>query len=113
MKKTIFIVICGFLLITIYSITKSIIEIWHKQRVLSEASADLGKLKKENETLKKQLENTKQPGFKEEIVRNKLFLVRENEKIVLIQEDAIKKNLEIKINNDPVYIQWLKIFKFI
>lgn len=87
-KKLIFIALIVASLWIINDLVHSIYSLWQKKDLVSKARIELQHERKENDELKKRLEAVKNPGFVEEEARNKLFMARPGEGIVIIPKNA-------------------------
>lgn len=108
MKKVLFVVIVATLLIIINNITRSIYDIWQKKDFVTKAEQELSFQKQENQRLKSALSYSKTQEFIEKEARDKLFMVKEGEKKVLIPEDSEK--VEEKKESLPNWKQWWNLF---
>lgn len=113
MKKALFLLICLVCLFVIQGLVRSIITLWEKREVYVSKQEELVRVKKEHASLKEQEKKVNDPLFAEKEIRNKLFLVKPNEKIVLLPTGILEreaKSHEKKIQEKPVYEQWLTLF---
>lgn len=83
-KKIVFFVILLASLFTINNLVHSIYTLWHKETLIEKAKIELEKEKKENQTLKQKLTVVRKPQFVEEEARNKLFLAKPGEGILVL-----------------------------
>jgi cell division protein FtsB len=83
-KKIVFFVFIIFSLFIINDFLHSIYSLWQKSDLLDRAKRTLSTEKKKNIELKNQLKFVTQPQFIEEEARNKLFLVKPGEGIVVV-----------------------------
>lgn len=109
MKKFLFVVIVSTLLIIINNLARSIYDIWQKKDFVTKAEQELSFQKQENQRLKSALSYSKTQEFIEKEARDKLFMVKEGEKKVLIPEELEKPREEEK-NTDPNWKQWWNLF---
>ncbi len=78
---------------------------------ISEAQANLDKVKKENEDLKRELEYKKSSQFAEEEIRNKLGLVKQGENLVVLPKDQADSQQEVTNNTTkPNWQKWKELF---
>ena len=89
LKKIVFFVIVIVSFFVINNFIHTIYNLWQKNDLLVRAKKDLENEKKENQELKQQLAEVKKPGFVEEEARNKLFLAKPGEGIVIIPTDVL------------------------
>lgn len=111
MRKIAFILIAIFLIGTSFNTARSIWDIYKKQDLLTDAQKELEKEKSENAKLKAQLSYVDTKEFVEEEARNKLFLVKEGEQEIILDDDLFgeednKKQKEEKTN----WEKWLELF---
>jgi cell division protein FtsB len=112
-KKVVFfgIVLASFFVIN--SLVHSIYNLWQKNDLVVKAKQDLEKEKKENKTLKKKLDTVKQPQFVEEEARNKLFLAKPGEGIIVIPtnyQHASPSATPPPPDTRPNWQQWWHVF---
>lgn len=108
MKKIIYIVSVVILLLTINGLAHSIYDLWAKRDVVSEARKTLEQEKTENQKLKKELSRVQTKEFIEEEARNKLFLTKPDEKVVIIP--VASKSAQIKGVSKPNWQKWFDLF---
>jgi len=83
-KKIVFFVILIASLFTINNLAHSIYTLWHKESLIEKAKTEIEKEKKENQTLKQKLSVVRKPQFVEEEARDKLFLAKPGEGIIVL-----------------------------
>jgi cell division protein FtsL len=83
-KKIFFFIIIILLVLTINNLIHSIYSTWQKQDLIVKAQKDLEKAQEENQKLKQSLAQVKKPEFVETEARDKLFLAKPGEGIVVI-----------------------------
>lgn len=113
MKRVTSIVIIFLSIFVINNLVQSIYSLWQKQDLLVDAKQELEREKRENTTLKGQLEKVKEPQFVEEQARNKLLLVKEGEHIVVASDNLIvdeQKVLPAQTEQKENWKQWLELF---
>lgn len=108
MKKIVYIISVIVLLLIINGLARSIYDLWTKRDVVSEARKTLEQEKAENQKLKKELSRVKTKEFIEEEARNKLFLTKPNEKVVIVP--VASKSAEKKEASKPNWQKWLNLF---
>ena len=86
--------------------------LWQKQDLIEQAKTRLVKEEEENKELKKKLLVASTEGFLEEEARNKLFMVKEGEKTVVIPESLLKKAKPQDYKKAPVSNPqaWFQLF---
>lgn len=113
MKYVFFSIILLISLFVINNLIRSIVNISQKQELISSAQKQLAKEKKEHSALKKELESVNRQQFIEEQARNKLFMVKEGEQIVIIPHDEIfpKSTVLAKKEAEKTPLaQWYELF---
>src|SRR5438552_6409936 len=95
-KKIAFFAIIIVALFIINSFIHSIYNLWQKKDLVVKAKQDLVQEQKENQVLKKKISEVKKPQFVEEEARNKLFLAKPGEGIILIQTDYLQASHSAK-----------------
>ena len=113
LKKIVFFAVIIISLFVINSFIHSIYNLWQKNDLLVRAKQDLENEKKENHELKSKLAQVKKPGFVEEEARNKLFLAKPGEGIVIIPTEVLSStSSQTKKVRDtrPNWQKWWDIF---
>lgn len=87
MKKIILYLAIGLITFYIYNSFKAAYDLWEKKKVLYVAQKELEKVKKENTSLKKQLQIVSTQDYIDKEAHNKLFLLKPNEKEVFIAKE--------------------------
>ena len=108
MKKIIYISVVFVLLLVINGLARSIYDLWIKRDVVKEAQQNLEKEKMQNQKLKKELSKVGTKEFVEEEARNKLFLVKPDEKVVIVP--VASKSAEKKEPPKPNWRKWVDLF---
>ena len=109
MKKIFFIIIIAILLLIINDLVRSMFDIWHKKDYITQAQKELSFQKQENQRLKSALSYSKTQEFMEKQARDKLFMVKNGEQEVLIQQNEGSQSLSEQ-DNDPNWRRWWKLF---
>ncbi len=113
MKKLIFFIVILIALFVINGLIQSILSLSQKNSVVEKARRELKLQEAENKKLKKRLSQVKDPTFIEKEARNKLFLVRPGEQVVVIPSPTLTPasitNLEKNIKK-PHWQEWLDFF---
>lgn len=111
MKKTLFIVAVIVFLIIINNLVRSIYSIWQKDKLAEDAERELSYQKEENARLKSALSYVQTQEFIEKEARNKLFMTKPNESIVLDSQDVqkIDNSSDVK-QNQPNWRKWVELF---
>ena len=111
MKKAIFIVGLLISLIIINNSIRSIYSLWQKRDLLTEAGRVLQKEKAKNASLKGKLQEVDKPEFVEKEARDKLFLVKPGEQIVLVPKEQKKEEKNpVARSQKPNWQQWWELF---
>ena len=111
MKKTLFIVAIVVFLIIINNLVRSIYSIWQKDKLADDAEKQLAYQKGENTRLKSALSYVQTQEFIEKEARDKLFMIKPNESIVLDSEDIQKKDKSSDVKqNKPNWEKWVELF---
>ena len=111
MKKSLFIVAIIIFLITINNLVGSIYSIWQKDKLVTDAQKQLIYQKEENERLKSALSYVQTQEFIEKEAREKLFMTKPNESIVLGSEDTQKNENSLTTEQDkPKWKKWWELF---
>lgn len=114
LKKIVFFVFIVFSLFIINDMTHSIYNLWQKRDLIDRARRTLGTEKKKNDELKRQLKDVAQPQFIEKEARDKLFLVKPGEGIVVVEPtvymQASSSSAEKFVDKQPYWKQWWERF---
>lgn len=107
-KKVIFftIIIASFFIIN--NLVQSIYTLWQKQHHLDTVRKELEREKAENQELKRKLSLAKDPNFIEEEARNKLFLTKPGEGVIVIPTEAIQISPAVKLPPPDTRANWEK-----
>ncbi|HSA83752.1 MAG TPA: septum formation initiator family protein [Patescibacteria group bacterium] len=112
-KKIGFFVILIASLFVINSFIHSIYSLWQKNDLLVKAQQNLTREKQQQELLKKRLTEVNKPEFIEEEARNKLFLVKPGEQVVVLPDAVLsasaggnKKHQDTR----PNWKKWWELF---
>ncbi len=92
MKKILLVVTLVFFLFVIQNLIHSIFSLWQKRELLINAREEVFISKRENQSLKEQMAAVGRPSFIEQQARDKLYLTKPGEQIVIIPDDLIVKN---------------------
>lgn len=108
LKKIVFFAIIIISIFVINNFIHSIYNLWQKNDLLVRAKKDLENEKKENEELKRRLEEVKEPSFVEEEARNKLFLAKPGEGIVILPTDVLSSTSSNQRTPEDTRSNWQK-----
>lgn len=109
MKKVLFIIIVGILLLIINDLTHSIFDIWQKKDFVTKATNDLSFQKQLQEKLRSEISYVQTPEFIEQEARDKLFMAKPGEKRILMPKDQ-QTAQEAQNSNIPNWQQWWSLF---
>lgn len=116
MKKVILGAIIIISLVIINNLARSIYNLWQKQELVTTTEKELAREKKINADLKKQATSLKDPNYIEKIARDKLFLGKPKEEVVILPGgSAGEKALAVKakkIGRVANWKSWLEVFSF-
>lgn len=110
LKKIVFFAIVIVSFFVINNFIHTIYNLWQKNDLVVRAKKDLDNEKKENQQLKQQLGEVKKPGFVEEEARNKLFLAKPGEGIVIIPTEVLSTSSSEKKKTIDTRSNWQKWF---
>ena len=116
MKKIILGAVIIICLVIINNLARSIYNLWQKQELVTATEKELEREKKLHEDLKKQAKVVSDPNYIEEVARDKLFLVKQKEQVVIVPQVQSAKDESIpkakKITNTPNWKLWARLFSF-
>lgn len=109
MRRYIYIITIVVLLLVINGLAHSIYDIWNKRDIVSDANRQLSQEKLKNQKLKAELSYVQTKGFVEEEARNKLFLSKPDEKVIIVPQasQSAGEKREVQIVN---WQKWWKLF---
>lgn len=113
MKKVLYLLILIISLFIINNLVHSIANLWQKHDLISDAQVELQKVKNEHEKLQDQLNEVKRSDFVEEEARNKLFMVKPGEKVVILgggEEEKTASTQSSSSSPRPIWQQWWQMF---
>lgn len=108
MKKIIYILVILVLILAINGLTRSILDLLDKQKLLTTAQEELEDEKFRNQKLRASLSYVETQEFKEQVARNNLFLTKEGEQQVVIPLPPEKK--EAKKDKRANWEKWRDLF---
>ncbi len=100
-------------LIIINDLVSSILSIWQKHELVDNSQKVLTNERKKNIELKKKLKTVSSTQFVEEEARNKLFLVKQGQEIVVVAPSIYlqsSSSTERKMDSRPNWQQWWEMF---
>lgn len=115
MKKILYLLIIIASIYIMNNLVRSIYSLWQKKDLITAAKMQLAQQQNENEKLQDQLKQVKRNDFIEEEARDKLFMVKDGEKVVILphlQDDQTGQGTPIQEEKPktPVWQQWLALF---
>lgn len=111
MKKILFIIAIIVCLIIINNLVRSIYSIWQKDKLVTDAEKQLSYQKEQNERLKSELSYVQTQEFIEKEARDKLFMGKPKESIVLGSEDQRSEKLSNNMGDSkPNWKKWVELF---
>jgi cell division protein FtsB len=114
MKKVLYLLIIIASLYIMNNLVRSIYNLWQKKDLITQAQTELVKQQNENEKLQDQLKQVKRKDFIEEQARDKLFMVREGEKVVILpqtQGEQAGQGTPVQTKpRQPIWQQWIALF---
>ena len=111
MKKVLYALIIIASIYIINNLVRSIYSLWQKQDLIIAAREELHQEKNEYEKLKDQLGRVKRQDYVESEARDKLFLVKSGETIVLVPEElGATSSAESKKPTLSIWRQWVELF---
>ncbi len=112
MKKILYILIIIVSVYIINNLIRSIYNLWQKQDLVTQAKEELRIEKNTYEKLQDQLVKVNRPEFIEEEARNKLFMVKKGESIVLMPEtvSAQRMTSDKKKEKKSHWQEWIEFF---
>jgi cell division protein FtsB len=111
-RKIAFVLFCIFCLIIIQGLLSSIIELWQRQDIIKQARLQLEAAKKEHQELREKMRRAEDASYIETEARNKLFMIKPGEHIVILPPQKAEKPL-VKTPREKrisVYQQWINLF---
>lgn len=111
MKRLTFLIVIVVLFFVIVHLVTSIVTLWHKKDLLTQAQEQLHQEKQENVQLHQELVKVNSPQFFDQQARDRLLLMKPGESEVLIDPNLLKATSsaqkgEIK---KPYWQQWLDL----
>lgn len=110
MKKIISLIVIIFLLTVIGNLIFSISNLWSKKDLLIQTKQRLAKEQQEHVKLQVQWQQVNTPSFIEEQARDKLFLSKPGEAVVLLPIASPSGQKVVDQENKPVWQQWWELF---
>lgn len=92
MRKIIFILIAIAFFFIIQGMFRGVFDLWQKKELVEKAKNELEEKLSENKKLKYQLKNAESAEFIEKEARNKLLMVKDGEKEIVVNESLLAGN---------------------
>ena len=112
-KKIVYLGVVILSLFIINGLVHSIYSLWQKQGLVANARQDLEKEQLKNKHLKDELAQTSNRQFIEEEARDKLFLAKPGEKIIVIPSTYLQASPSVSLtpsNTLPNWEKWWELF---
>lgn len=111
-KTVVFFSVVVILCFIINNLLQSIYATWQKKELVTKTKVELVKEKKEGDELRRKMVFVKRPEFTEEQARNKLFLVKPGEEIVVISKGTLHNVSPQSVLKDtrPNWRKWWDLF---
>lgn len=100
-------------LLIINNLVRSIYTLWQKRDLVENARQEVEEKKRENEVLKKKIKTVERPQFIEEEARNKLFLSKPGEGVIVLSQKDLEATLSAEPkprDSRPNWKKWLDLF---
>ena len=113
LKKILFFSIILASIFVVNNLIHSIFALWQKNDLIVVAKQNLEKQEKENRELKTKLADVKKPEFVEEEARNRLFMTKTGEGVIVLPKDYLAATNSSKDRKDfskPNWQQWWEVF---
>lgn len=111
MKRILFLFSVIFLVVLIINLFFSVITLWSKKDVLTQARLTLAQKQQKHEELVRDLAKVQDPSFVEEQARNKLFLGKPGESLVIFPSSTPSAiPVAGGTNWKPAWQQWWELF---
>lgn len=107
-KRILFVAIIIASIFIINNLIHSIYTLWTKRELVSNMKNEAKKQQEENQALKKKLNIVEKPQFIEEEARNKLFLAKPGEEVVVLSDKDIKGSQISKPKSPDTRPNWKK-----
>lgn len=113
MKRILFFTVTAIAILSMVHSVESVYSLWQKRDIILQMQKQVQSDQEENKKLKQQLQETSQSGFVEEEARNKLFMVKPGEKMVLIPSSLIASSsggMSVPSGSVSSWQQWWNLF---
>ena len=113
MRKLSFVVILLICSLIINNLVRSIYGLWQKSSLIEQAKQDLLIEKRKNIALRLEMEEVGSPMFVEQEARNRLFLTKPGEEVILVPKELDEEiKTTKKMRSKSNWQQWLIYFGF-
>lgn len=112
-KRIFFVIVIVASIFIINNLIQSIYTLWTKKQLVLNLKNEAEEQRKKNQTLKKNLSIIEKPQFVEEEARNKLFMAKPGDEIVLLSEKDLKATEAAKpkkADTRPNWKKWWDLF---
>ncbi len=112
-KKIAFFIIIIISLFIINNLVHSIYTLYQKKNLVLDAKIEVEKQEKENLELKNKLSQARDPEFVEQEARNKLFLAKPGDEIIVVSKDDLEASSSVKPkmpDTRPNWQKWWELF---
>lgn len=110
MKRIIFLTISFILLVVIINMVKSLYDLYSKKDVLIQTQQKLTELQQQHNQLQKDLKKSTTQQFIEQQARDKLFLVKPGESMVILPNTTSGAKGSTQKEQIPNWQQWWGLF---
>lgn len=107
-KKIVFFIIIIASVVIINNLVHSIYTLWQKKYLVENSRLEVEKQRSKNQELRNKLDEIGRPQFVEEEARNKLFLVKPGEQVVILSEKDLKATASSKPKPKDTRANWKK-----
>ncbi|HSW48257.1 MAG TPA: septum formation initiator family protein [Candidatus Saccharimonadales bacterium] len=112
-KKIAFFIIIIASIFIINNLVRSIYTLWQKKNLVVNAKQDVDREKAENEELKRKLAKVEKPEFVEEQARDKLFMSKPGEGVIVLSQKDLEATISAKpkpVDTRPNWKKWWDLF---
>jgi cell division protein FtsB len=97
-------------LLAAFGVVRSVVTIWQKRGIVEERVAVLKMEEAKRADLEAKLREATTSAFVERVAREKLGLVREGEKVVIMDRTQSSQSATSKLEHIPTWKQWWQLF---
>ncbi|HUQ84743.1 MAG TPA: septum formation initiator family protein [Candidatus Limnocylindrales bacterium] len=112
-KKIGFFIIIITSLVVINNLAHSTYKLWQKKQLVDDSRLEVQRQKDKNQELRNKLNKIERPNFIEEEARNKLFMVKPGEQVIVLSDKDLKASESSKPkpkDTRPNWKKWLDLF---